>query len=119
MLTEIKIKALKPRDKSYKAYDAGGLFLQVMPSGSKLWRFRYQFAGRAKLLSLGDYPTTKIKEARDLRDDARKLLRDGTDPGAERQAKRARAAKDSDNSFKSVALEWFNKKTKGWGEESR
>ena len=59
MLTEIKIKALKPSNRYYKAYDAGGLFLEVMPSGSKLWRFRYQFAGRAKLLSLGDYPTTQ------------------------------------------------------------
>lgn len=114
MLTEVKIKALKAKDKPYKSYDAGGLFLQVMPSGSKLWRFRYQFAGRAKLLSLGGYPETKLKEARDLRDDARKMIRDGDDPGAVRQARKAKAAKIDGDTFKAVALEWFAKKEKTW-----
>lgn len=80
-------------DKPYTLADEKGLYLQVTPSGGKLWRMKYRFAGKEKLLALGKYPEISLAEARDRRDDARKLLAAGTDPGEHRQAaKLAKAA---------------------------
>ncbi len=56
MLTEVTLRALKPREKPYKVYDERGLYLQVFPTGGRLWRLKYRVAGREKLLALGSYP---------------------------------------------------------------
>ncbi len=90
MLTETKIKAAKPRDKTYKLADGGGLTLLVRPNGSKLWRFRYRFHGIENMLSVGTFPHVGLALARDRRDDARKLLARGIDPSAERAEAKVR-----------------------------
>ncbi len=82
MLTDIAIKAAKPSDKPYKLFDQHGLFLLVTPTGSKWWRLKYRFEKKEKLLAFGVYPETSLRDARDLRDDARKLLRRQVDRGA-------------------------------------
>ena len=76
-LSDTAIRALKPRDKVYKATDEKGLYLQVTPSGGRLLRLKYRSpGGTEKKLALGAYPDVSLKAARDLRDDARKLLVD-------------------------------------------
>lgn len=103
MLTNLQIKSAQPKSKTYKQTDGRGLYLQVNPNGSKWWRFRYKFGGREKLLSLGTYPDTSLKSAREKREAARQLLADDIDPSAERQAAREAQA----STFKAVALEWL------------
>lgn len=85
MLTDIKVRSAKLREKPYKLMDERGLFLLVQPSGGRWWRFRYRYGGREKLLSLGTYPDTSLKLARQKREDARQLLAANVDPSAQRQ----------------------------------
>jgi len=85
MLTDAKLRTLRGRESLYRVADAQGLAVEVPPAGALRWRFRYRFAGKAKMLGLGTYPDVKLSEARDLRDDARRMLRQGIDPSAERQ----------------------------------
>jgi hypothetical protein len=79
-LSEIAVKNAKPRAALYKLFDYNGLFLAVTPSGGRLWRFKYRFAGKEQQLSLGRYPDLGLKEARDRCHKARKQLSDGVDP---------------------------------------
>lgn len=112
MLTDTGLKALKPRGKPYKKSDARGLYVEVRPNGAKYWRFKYRFAGKEKLLSMGVYPDTSLKLAREKRDAARTDLAAGIDPSQKRQAKKAeiRAVAEADNDrFRSVAEEWLQK----------
>src|SRR5437016_1413049 len=88
MLTDTTVRAAKPSDKPQKLFDEKGLFLLVNPVGSRLWRFKYQFQGKEKLLSLGKYPDTSLKKARDRRDECRRQLACGIDPSAERKGER-------------------------------
>lgn len=81
MLTELKCRKAAPADKAYKLADERGLYLYVTPKGHKGWRFKYRFGGKEKRLTFGAWPEVSLSEARDRRDDARKKLRDGTDPG--------------------------------------
>lgn len=106
MLTDLKIRSLKPKGKAYKQYDQRGLYLEVAKSGSKLWRLRYQFAGKAKLISLGLYPTVGVAEARRKRDFYLEQIRDGVDPAARRKAQKRSAANSSERSLETVAREW-------------
>ncbi len=73
-LTVTEINNIKSRDKAFKLYDEAGMFLQVIPSGGKLWHFKYRYEGKEKLLSLGRYPELSLADARARRDEARKLL---------------------------------------------
>lgn len=113
MLTDKNIKGAAPKDKAYKLYDAAGLHLVVTPSGGKLWRMRYQFGGKEKLLSFGPYPDLTLAAARAARDEAKAALREGRDPG---QAKRQRkaAATTGDDSFEAVAREWHELNKARW-----
>jgi hypothetical protein len=79
-LTEFAVRAAKPAAKDTKLFDERGLYLLVCANGSKLWRLKYRFSGREKLLSLGAYPDIGLKGARDAREEARKLLATGVDP---------------------------------------
>lgn len=106
-LTDAEIRALKPRERTYKRFDEKGLYLEVPPSGSLRWRFRYEFSSKAKLMSLGTYPTVKLKSARDARDDAREMLRNGIDPSTRRQAEKRAQARAGENSLEAVSREWF------------
>ncbi|MBP7632968.1 integrase arm-type DNA-binding domain-containing protein [Candidatus Ozemobacteraceae bacterium] len=108
-LSDVMIRTAKATDKPIKIFDGGGLFLQVTPAGGKWWRLKYRFAGKEKLLSLGTYPDTSLKEARERRDAARKLLDAGIDPGEERKAVKSSAADRAANSFEAIAREWFSK----------
>jgi hypothetical protein len=102
-LNEARIRAAKPAAKPYKLFDERGLFLLVTLAGGRLWRFRYRLGGVEKLLTLGAYPDVSLKRAREKRDDARKLVADGIDPNARRQAERSAGA----NTFVAIADEWL------------
>jgi integrase len=106
-LTDVKIKNAKAAGKAYKLYDERGLLLIVTPRGNKWWRFRYRFADKEKLLSLGVYPDVGLKDARGKRDEARRLLAHFIDPGIHRQAQKAAKRAQVINSFEFVAREWY------------
>ena len=114
MLTDKAIRALKPDEKPYKAADSLGLYLLIQPNGSRLWRFKYRFAGKEKLAALGAYPETGLAEARTRRDELRRLHAGGVDPVAHRRAADEAKVAAAENSFKVVADEWFEKKSPGW-----
>ena len=98
--------------KQKKLYDSGGLYLLVAPSGGKWWRFKYRFGGKEKLLSLGTYPQVSLKDARNDRDKAKKLLRNRVDPSAERKA--VKQTESGQGSVEAVAKEWQSKFSKSW-----
>lgn len=95
-------------------YDAGGLYLEVAPTGGKWWRLKYRFAGKEKRISLGVYPDVSLKEAREKRDAARKHLSNEIDPGEHRKAAKASNADDGTDGFEVVAREWFVKFSPNW-----
>lgn len=108
-LTEITIRNAKPGPKPLKLFDDKGMFLLIQPSGGKLWRLKYRFAGKEKKLSLGRYPDVSLKEARARRDEARTLIANGVDPGAEKQAKEVAAKLNAATTFQAVADEYLEK----------
>jgi len=108
-LTDPAIKKAKPADKPFKLYDEKGLFLIVTPTGGKWWRLKYRIAGKEKLLALGTYPDVGLARAREKRDEARKQIADGVDPGELRKATKTQQAERAANSFEAVAREWFTK----------
>ncbi|WP_461521080.1 tyrosine-type recombinase/integrase [Porticoccus sp.] len=109
-MTAIAANQAKPKDKPYKLADEKGLYLQVMPNGSKYWRLKYRFGGKEKVLALGVHPEIGLKEAREKRDEARKLIGNGVDPSDVKRAQKAIQGEAVENSFKAVALEWFTRK---------
>jgi len=112
-LTDVTVRTAKPRDKTYKLSDSGGLYVEVTPAGRKRWRWKYRVGGREKLLSMGLYPEVALLAARARRDDARKLLAGGVDPSVHRQASKASQAESASNSFEVIAREWFVKHESG------
>ncbi|MBF0628907.1 MAG: integrase arm-type DNA-binding domain-containing protein [Magnetococcales bacterium] len=113
-LTDALIKQTKPGEKAIRLLDEDGLVMLVQPSGARWWRFRYRFQGTAKMLSLGVYPDTSLKQAREKRDEARRLLADGVDPGVHRRLTKNMAADAGQDSFESVAREWIAKESVAW-----
>lgn len=109
-LNDAAIRALKPKGRVYAVADEKGLCIEVAASGSKFWRFRYRFAGRARNLSFGRYPEVSLKEARQRRDEARAVLRDGIDPGVERKRSKLTARFNASNTFGAVAEEYIEHK---------
>lgn len=103
----------KPGGKN-RHFDGGGLYLEVTPVGSKLWRLKYRHGGAEKLLALGQYPDVTATAARKARTEARELLAQGIDPSAKRKADRQGAALAAANTFEAVAREWFAKRQPGW-----
>ncbi len=101
-LTELQAKKSKPRDNAYKLADGEGLFLLVQPNGSKLWRMKYRFGGKEKLLSFGSYPALGLAAARDKRSAAKALLAEGKDP----MRNKAEASAGDANTFFKVAQRW-------------
>lgn len=113
-LSDAKARNAKPKSRPYKLSDGEGLFLLVMPNGSKYWRLRYFFGGKEKSLALGVYPEVGLADARDRRAQARKALAAGNDPSlVKKEAKRLTVLR-SGNSFKTVALEWHEKRLHEW-----
>jgi integrase len=120
-LTDVQIRKTKPVAKPFKKFDEEGLFLLINPSGSKLWRLKYRFDGKEKLLALGSYPEVSLKEARDKRDEALATLKAGRDPGAEKKAAKLKRALDAQNTFKAMALELIEEiaQKRHWTERHR
>jgi len=105
MLTDSKVRAAKPREKSYKVYDGEGLYLEVPPKGNPRWRWRYKFDGKENRMSLGVYPATTLKAARLLRDKQKERLLMGAKP----------TLKDADaDTFRAVAASWLAANTQRW-----
>jgi integrase len=109
-LTDIRVRTAKAKASAYRLSDGQGLYLLVSPRGGKLWRWKYRFHGKEKLMSFGSYPAISIADARKARDDGRKVLTAGIDPMAEKKAKRIKCTAPAVvNPFKDVALQWFEK----------
>jgi integrase len=125
-LTDKEIRNAKPQSKPQKLFDGGGLFLLVTPAGGKWWRLKYRHLGKEKLLSLGTYPEVPlasqktrlggkdvyVKGARELREEARKLIAQGLDPSAERKKEKIESELDARSTFNAVADEWLEKRAK-------
>lgn len=107
-LTATEVKQAKPAEKPHKLADGGGLYLLVKPAGGKLWHYKYRFAGKEKLLSLGVYPDVRLATARKRHQVARDKLAEGIDPGNQRKVEKLTRHLASANSFEAVAREWFN-----------
>ncbi|MBF0462573.1 MAG: tyrosine-type recombinase/integrase [Magnetococcales bacterium] len=116
MLTDTAIKNTKPGTTPIKKSDGGGLFLLFNPNGSRLWRLAYRFGGKQKLLALGQYPDVPLKLARERRDEARRLLAEGVDPGEHRKVTKTMDASRTADSFEAVTREWFAKNRAKWKE---
>lgn len=115
-LTDIAVRSAKPAEKPIKLFDERGLFLLISPAGGKWWRLKYRFGGKEKLLSLGTYPDVGLKDARAKRDEARKLLADGVDPGENRKAQKIATQNRAANSFEVVTREWYGKHAPNWAD---
>lgn len=113
-LTVVQIKAAKPKDKPYKLADERGLYLLINPSGSKLWKLKYRFAGIEKKLSLGAFPEVSLAEARDKREEARKHLTNNIDPGILKNSIKRSTQEAAENSFEAIAREWQAKFSPRW-----
>lgn len=113
-LTDIKVKSIKPTDKSVKVTDGQGMFLLVKPSGAKYWRFQYRFSGKQKVLALGVYPTISLGDARRKRDEARKLISNGIDPSEKK--KEDKIEQSGALTFEAVARNW-HANNKKWSED--
>ncbi len=112
-LSDITIRSLKPRDRPYKVADEKGLYLLIAPSGSKLWKQKFRVGGvKEKKLSFGMYPEVSLRQARDLRDDARRLLARSIDPAEKKRHDRRTAKLIASNSFCAVATAYIEKRTR-------
>ncbi len=113
-LTDVKCKNSKPKAKPYKLADGGGLYLEIMPNGTKCWRLKYRYLGKEKRLAFGVYPIIGLADARDGRDKAKKLLAQGNDPSGAKKDTRREAIRNAGNTFKAAALEWHENQKARW-----
>ncbi|ENL7652166.1 tyrosine-type recombinase/integrase [Enterobacter cloacae] len=113
-LTDLEIRRSKPREKPYTLNDGSGLSLLIEPNGSKGWRFRYRFDGKPKMLSLGTYPLVSLTDARQKRDEAKKLVVSGINPSDVRKRDKQERQNEIGNTFEAIAREWYEKRTDRW-----
>ena len=113
-LTDAKIRNTKPADKPLKLTDGGGLYLEVRPTGTRLWRLRYRIDGKENVFAIGGYPEIGLADARDAREKAKPLIRQGIHPSHNRQAERLANSAANANTFEAVAREWIKKKAPSW-----
>ncbi|MBJ9243280.1 tyrosine-type recombinase/integrase [Citrobacter koseri] len=111
-----QVDAAKPREKAYKLADGAGLYLEVVPSGSRYWRMKYRFNGKEKRMAFGVYPAVSLAQARALRDEAKKKLAEGIDPSFAKKEEKLVRDVQLNNTFQSVALEWHGTKVGRWSE---
>ena len=116
-LTNIAIKSAKPKDKQYKLSDKNGLYLLVHPNGGKYWQLKYRFVGKEKTYSLGVYDEVSLQEARDKALDARKSIKNGIDPSAEKSLVKKLLKQDYANNFEAIALQWHEQRKHMWTEK--
>jgi len=118
-LTDTFVKRKQGNGKVQKHSDGGGLFLYITPEGKKSWRLAYRYLGKQKLLVIGPYPAISLKEARERREAAKKLLVDNIDPSTAKQEAKAVAASAAKNSFEAVMREWAEKQSGKWTPKSK
>lgn len=106
-LTDTRLRALRAKERLYRIADSNGLCIEVSPSGTKLWRYRYRYLGKASMFALGEYPGVSLLAARRKRDDAKALLVQGINPVGHAKVARLRSAESRANTFAAVASEWF------------
>lgn len=112
MLTDTKLRALKAKDRPYRVADSNGLCIEVRPSGSKAWRYRYRYAGKASIVTIDEYPSMSLQQARAERDKLRALLRGGANPAHVARAERAAHADRVNSTFGTIGLELLAKRAK-------
>ena len=115
-LNDIAVRKAKPEAKPRKLTDGGGLYVMIHPNGGKYWQLAYRFAGKQKTLTLGVYPDVSLADARERREQARKLLTNGSDPGAVKQTQKRQAKIAAANTFEAVAREWVENRSNDWTE---
>ncbi|WP_265471965.1 tyrosine-type recombinase/integrase [Klebsiella pneumoniae] len=113
-LNDMQIRRAKPEAKAYTLGDGQGLSLLIEPNGSKSWRFRYRYAGKPKMISLGVYPTITLADASSRRDDARKLVAEGKNPSEVRKEQKIALQTESESAFEKIATEWHQMKSAKW-----
>jgi integrase len=119
-LTNTHIQNAKPRETVYRLSDGGALWLEVRPTGTKIWRYRYKIAGKGNIYTIGEFAPSKgaghtsLEMARRLRDQARTLVRQGTHPSHDRRSKRRDQIRENENTFQAIAEEWTARKEKNW-----
>lgn len=113
-LSDIVIRRAKPEAKPYKMADGDGMYLEVMPSGSKYWRLKYRYLGKENRLALGVYPEVSLKDARERREAARKLIANGIDPSEAKKSQKRQDKIAASNTFESVAREWVENRSNDW-----
>ena len=111
-LTELAIKKAKPKEKSYRLADGGGMYLEIMPNGSKYWRMKYRFGGKEKRLAFGVYPSISLVAAREKTRIAKLKLIEGSDPGEIKKQEKLSKRIASSNTFSAIAAEYIRKKLK-------
>jgi integrase len=114
MLSKLLIDKTKPQSKILRLSDGRGMYLEVSPTGGKWWRFKYRIEGKEKRISLGVYPDVGLAEARDKREAARKLVVAGIDPAEHRKAEKLALEESTENTFETIAREWFGTFSKQW-----
>ncbi len=117
-LDALTVKGSKPKEKSYRLYDSNGLYLEITPKGGKLWRLKYRYAGKEKRLSLGTFPDISLKQARSLKDEAKKQLANDIDPGELKKELKQSKLADAKNNFEAVAREWIYKNRNKWSKNN-
>lgn len=118
-LTDTQVKKAKPKDKPYKLADGGGMYIEVMPTGSKLWRMKFkQASGKESRLAFGSYPEVSIAQAREKREAARKLTAEDIDPGQAKKERARLAAEKTANTFEKLAREWHTNRLSTWREST-
>ena len=122
-LTELSIKQAKPKEKQYKLTDGEGMYLRVYPNGSKYWQLQYWFDGKQKILSFGVWPNISLKEARDERFAAKKLIKEGIEPNDKKKERLVVESFERDmekirkiSTFQIVTHEWFSRQSTQWTE---
>jgi len=118
MLTDAQCRNAKcpPEKKQARFSDAGGMYLEVSPAGSKRWFLKYRIAGVEKKLALGSYPEVSLMEARKRRDAAKQVKAEGRDPVQVRKIEKLKATRTDGETFKAIALEWYAKQAPQWSE---
>jgi integrase len=118
-LTELQVRKAKPHEKAYRIFDGGGLYLEVNPKGSRIWRMKFRQAnGSENVLTFGPYPEITLQNAREKRLEARRLILQGVDPAKLRDAAKRRAAEEAANTFEKIAREWYANKVPTWSERT-
>lgn len=110
-LSDVAIRNAKPAAKAQRLFDGRGLYLEIAPSGGKWWRLKYRYGGKEKRLSLGTYPDTGLRGAREKCDSVRRLLAQGIDPSEQRKAEKIATRDRSANTFEAIAREWLARQT--------